>query len=79
MANERIFSGFAVRNMAISNDRKRKSVMYGCDGHEHAIWTVKECLSKDLIVTEFAEDLGVKIIGPCTGSCKGKHKVGEFL
>jgi len=79
MIDEKVFSGFAIRNMAISNDKTRESVMYGCDGHNHAIWTIKEYLSKDLITTEFAEDLGVKVICPCTGSCKGKHKVGEFL
>jgi len=79
MANEKVFSGFAIRNLAITDDRKRISIMCGCDGNKHAIWTVKEYLSKDLIVTEFAEDLGVKVIGPCNGSCKGKKKVGEFL
>lgn len=72
------FTGFGVRYCAISLDNKRKMFMYGCDGTEHGIWTGTEKLNEhgDTI---YAWDHGVKIIGKCTGSCKGKNPIGGFL
>lgn len=73
------FKGFAVRYMAKSNDNKRRMIMYGCDGTNHAIWTATEHLNSKGI-TIFAEDHGMKVICKCTGRCKNKlMKRGGFL
>jgi hypothetical protein len=73
------FTGFAVRNGAVSENRIRRMTMWGCDGEHHATWEAIEYLNENND-THYAEDLGVKVIGKCTGSCCGKmFKVGGFL
>lgn len=59
-----------------AEDGSRVEVNLGCDGEDHAEWTAK-VYYKDGEVN-FAEDLGVKDIGPCDGSC-GKDYFGGFF
>jgi len=72
------FVGFSVRYGAVTKNRTRQMVMFGCDGTNHATWTATEWLD-DSFTTTYATDQGVKVIGKCTGSCKGKRSIGRFL
>lgn len=71
------FEGFSVRYGAMSKNKARMMTMYGCDGTNHAIWKATEWLNS-VGEAGYAVDHGVKVIGKCTGTCKGKGFCGGF-